>query len=61
LKLKHERPLEYQRLEAENKLGEYMTKAQAPWITDAGIIFGFLTVLIGFILLVLILLGQFVY
>ncbi len=47
--LKHERPLEYERLVAENKLGQYATEAQAPWITDAGIIFGFLTVLIGFV------------
>ena len=59
--LQHERPLEYQRLVAENRLKEQEVKPQAAWITDAGILFGFATVLIGFFLLVLILLGQFYY
>ncbi len=59
--LQHERPLEYQRLVAENRLKEYQTAPQAAWMTDAGIVFGFATVLIGFFLLFLILLGQFYY
>lgn len=59
--LQHERPLEYQRLVAENRLKEQEVRPQAAWITDAGILFGFATVLIGFFLLVLILLGQFYY
>jgi len=59
--LEHERPLEYQRLVAENKLAEYAAERQKSWITDAGILFGFAIVLIGFFLLILIILGQFVY
>lgn len=59
--LQHERPLEYERLKAENRLGAVEAASQATWITDAGIIFGFATVLIGFMLLILILLGQFYY
>jgi hypothetical protein len=59
--LQHERPLQYQRLASENKLKEYEVAPQSTWITDAGIIFGFLTVLVGFFLLILILLGQFYY
>ncbi len=59
--LQHERPLEYQRLVDEKKLEEYTVASQAKWITDTGILFGFATVLIGFILLILIILGQFYY
>jgi thiosulfate reductase cytochrome b subunit len=59
--LQHERPLEYQRLVTENRLKEFEAAPQATWITDTGIIFGFVTVLIGFFLLILILLGQFYY
>jgi thiosulfate reductase cytochrome b subunit len=59
--LEHERPLEYQRLVAENRLEHYKTGPQSNWITDAGILFGFTIVLIGFVLLVLIALGQFFY
>ena len=59
--LKHERPLEYERLVAENRFDQYRAEPQPTWITDAGIIFGFIIVLIGFLLLTLIILGQFVY
>ena len=59
--LQHERPLEYERLVKENRLEAYMTEPQKTWITDAGILFGFAVVLIGFLLLILIILGQFVY
>ncbi len=59
--LQHERPLEYQRLVDEKRLEEYKAAPQAKGITDAGILFGFATVLIGFILLILIILGQFYY
>jgi cytochrome b subunit of formate dehydrogenase len=59
--LQHERPLQYDRLAAGNKLAELEVPPQANWITDAGILFGFAVVLIGFALLILILLGQFYY
>jgi len=59
--LQHERPLEYQRLKDTNRLEQNTAEPQAAWLTDIGIIFGFLMVLIGFALLVLIILGQFVY
>ncbi len=38
-----------------------MTRPQAGWLSDAGMLFGFAVVLIGLLLLVLIILGQFVY
>jgi thiosulfate reductase cytochrome b subunit len=59
--LKHDRPLEYQRLVDEKRLDQYMTEPQKTWITDAGILFGFAIVLIGFFLLILIVMGQFIY
>jgi cytochrome b subunit of formate dehydrogenase len=59
--LQQDRPLEYQRLVAENKLDAYMTAPQKTWVTDAGILFGFAVVLVGFGLLILIVIGQFVY
>ena len=59
--LQHERPLEYQRLTEEKQLDALMVEPQKSWITDAGIIFGFAVVAAGFLLLVLIILGQFVY
>jgi len=59
--LEHERPLEYQRLREENKLIDYAAEPQPTWLTDAGILFGFALVAIGFFLLILIILGQFVY
>lgn len=57
--LQHERPLEYQRLVKQNQLARMTTTPQTPWLTEAGILFGFGTVLVGFILLILILIGQF--
>ncbi len=59
--LQRERPLEYQRLVAEKRLDRYQSEPQAVWLTDTGILFGFALVFIGFALLVLIILGQFVY
>jgi len=59
--LQYDRPLEYQRLVDEHRLDDYMTVPQKTWITDAGILFGFAVVLIGFGLLILILMGQFIY
>jgi hypothetical protein len=59
--LQHERPLEYQRLADGNRLGQVETGPQKTWVTDTGIMFGFAVVLTGFFLLILILLGQFVY
>ncbi len=57
----HERPLQYQRLTDERSLDRAMTAPQAAWLTDAGVIFGFILVLAGFFLLILILIGQFIY
>jgi cytochrome b subunit of formate dehydrogenase len=59
--LQHERPLQYQRLVAENTLDRVTTGPQANWITDLGILFGFAIVLAGLLLLILIILGQFFY
>lgn len=59
--LQHERPLEYQRLVDEHRLDDYMIEPQKTWITDTGILFGFAIVLAGFSLLILILMGQFIY
>ncbi|HET7318069.1 MAG TPA: hypothetical protein VFK23_02920 [Nitrospirota bacterium] len=59
--LQHERPLEYQRLTDGNRIDQIETGPQRVWLTDAGIMFGFALVLAGFFLLILILLGQFVY
>lgn len=59
--LQHERPLEYQRLVEENQLERHLVEPQKNWITDVGILFGFAAVLIGFLLLFMIILGQFVY
>jgi len=59
--LQHERPLEYQRLMEENRLEQHMTGPQRSWITSVGVLFGFAVVLIGFLLLIFIILGQFVY
>ncbi|MGE5172499.1 MAG: formate dehydrogenase subunit gamma [Betaproteobacteria bacterium] len=59
--LQHERPLEYHRLVEENRINEVMTEPQKTWITDAGILFGFAVVMAGFFLLILIILGQFIY
>ena len=59
--LKHDRPLEYQRLVEENRLEQAYAEPQQAWITDVGILFVFAVVLIGFFLLVLIVIGQFFY
>ncbi len=59
--LQRERPIEYQRLAEENKLDQYTVGPQPNWITDTGIFFGFVIVLAGISLLILILLGQFYY
>jgi len=59
--LRRERPLEYERLVVEKKLDEYMTGPQAAWLSNVGVLFGFAVILIGFILLALIILGQFFY
>src|SRR5512135_2051213 len=59
--LQHERPLEYQRLAEAHLIEQATTSPQAPWLTDLVIIFGFLLVLVGFFLLILIIMGQFIY
>ncbi len=59
--LQHERPLEYQRLADAQQLDRDIVSPQKSWITDAGILFGFAIVGIGFLLLGFIILGQFVY
>ncbi len=59
--LRHERPLEYERLKEQNALEAAAAREQSPWITDLGILFGFLVVLVGFALLIMIILGQFFY
>lgn len=59
--LQHERPLEYRRLIDEKELERHLVEPQQGWITDLGLLFGFAIVFIGFLLLGLIILGQFVY
>jgi len=59
--LKHERPLEYQRLVEQNRLDEYKIGPLARWARVAGVLFGSAALLIGLLLLVLIILGQFYY
>ncbi len=59
--LKHERPLEYQRLVDSNQLETLATSAPSNRLFDWGTGFGFVLLLIGFFLLVLIILGQFFY
>ena len=59
--LKHERPLEYQRLMEQNRLDEYKIGPLAGWARVAGVLFGSAALLIGLLLLVLIILGQFYY
>ncbi len=60
-KLKRERPLEYQRLKEAGALDALITSAPSDRIFCMGTVFGFMTVLVGLILLVLIILGQFFY
>src|SRR5208337_5327845 len=50
--LKHERPLEYQRLKEASTLESHMTSAPSNRILCLGAVFGFLAVLVGLILLV---------
>ncbi|HWR72657.1 MAG TPA: cytochrome C, partial [Nitrospirota bacterium] len=57
--LRHERPLEYERLQREGRLDAMTVKGQPAFLTDLGILFGFCLVIIGMLLLVLIILGQF--
>jgi cytochrome b subunit of formate dehydrogenase len=57
--LRHERPLEYERLQQEGRLGALTVKDQPAFLTDLGILFGFCMVIIGMFLVVLIILGQF--
>jgi len=59
--LQHERPLEYQRLIAENRLEGLRVKPQTRWVTIAGSVFGYTALLIGIILLILIVIGVFYY
>jgi len=59
--LQNERPLEYQRLVEAKELDQLLVEPQKTWLTDAGLLFGFALVAIGLLLLVLIILGQFVY
>jgi hypothetical protein len=59
--LRHERPLEFDRLVAQNRLHGTEVSKQKNWLTGIGILFGYAIVLIGLVLLVLILLGQFYY
>ena len=59
--LKRERPLEYQRMVNEKTIDLYKAAPQPGWLIDTGIIFGFVMILIGFGLLVLIIMGQFFY
>lgn len=59
--LQHERPLEYQRLIAENRLDELRIKPQTRWLTITGYAFGYTALSIGIILLVLIMIGVFYY
>lgn len=58
---KLERPLEYKRLKEAGGYEALMTSAPSNKIVCAGAVFGFIAVLTGLILLVLIILGQFFY
>jgi cytochrome b subunit of formate dehydrogenase len=59
--LQHERPLEYQRLKAENKLDQILVQPQNSRVTGIGIVFSIMLILAGLFLLVLLILGQFFY
>lgn len=58
---KKERPLEYKRLREEGRLDEHVVPESSGRVFVAGVIFGFLTVLVGLVLLIMILIGQFIY
>ncbi len=59
--LRRERPREYERLVTENALARHTVGPQAPWLSTVAILFGFTLIFTGFALLVLIVLGQFLY
>ncbi len=56
---RNERPLEYQRLASENRLGDYQTTASSPALFLGGSFLGLLLLCAGFLLLVLIITGFF--
>lgn len=58
---RRERPLEYKRLQENGTLEAQITSAPSNKLLCAGAVFGLFAVLIGLILLVLIILGQFFY
>ena len=57
--MERDRPIEYERLTKEGKMGERMISPPSPWLTTTGILFGELLLLMGFALLFLILVGEF--
>jgi len=59
--LQEERPLQYQRLVAENRLGKYEMTSQGSCAKALGVVFGTTAVVIGLVLLILIVIGQFYY
>jgi cytochrome b subunit of formate dehydrogenase len=59
--LEHERPLEYRRLKTEGRLQDLKVLKQPGWLKGLGIIFGAAVICTGFLLLILIMLGQFYY
>ena len=59
--LKRERPLEYRRLVEEGLLERNQVSPPPFWVLPLGMLFGFIIMALGFFLLVLIVLGQFVY
>jgi cytochrome b subunit of formate dehydrogenase len=58
---RHERPLEYQRIVESNRLGDYETSPPTEAYLLASGLFGFTILGIGFVLLGLIIAGQFLY
>ncbi|HEX9020153.1 MAG TPA: cytochrome C, partial [Nitrospirota bacterium] len=57
--LQRERPLEYQRLMDGGGIDLVRIGPQKTWITDAGILSGFVLIVAGFLMLALIIIGQF--
>ena len=58
---KHERPLEYKRLIEQGLLEKLLTSPAPAWVLPAGMLFGFIVILLGFVMLALIIFGQFLY
>ena len=58
---RHERPLEYQRVVESNRLGDYEASAPAEAYLLVSGLFGFTILAAGFVLLGLIVAGQFFY